>query len=116
MGPGEISISFVDDIAITSLNSQYLGHDRTTDVIAFPGGNSKVNNYKIFGDVIVSLETVEEQSVKYSSNFNWELGFVLVHGVLHLLGYKDDTLSLQKKMWKRQEEILKHCEIPKTAG
>lgn len=115
-GPGEISIILVNDKVITELNSKYLNHYRPTDVIAFPSDNiSLIKNEKpdmwFLGDVVVSLETADKQAISYRHSFYKELALLIIHGMLHLLGYSDKLPWERKIMRRREREILKSCEI-----
>ncbi|MDE5413900.1 rRNA maturation RNase YbeY [Alkalihalobacterium chitinilyticum] len=113
-GPTEISITFVDDKRIQEINRDYRGKDTPTDVISFAlneAGEEEVQiidpeGPNVLGDIIISIPRTIEQAQHYEHSFERELGFLLVHGFLHLLGYDHLTGEEEKIMFSRQEEIL----------
>ncbi|WP_216830051.1 rRNA maturation RNase YbeY [Alkalihalobacterium elongatum] len=113
-GPIEISITFVDDERIKEINRDYRGKDTPTDVISFAlneAGEEEVQiidpeGPNVLGDIIISIPRTIEQAQSYEHSFERELGFLLVHGFLHLLGYNHLTDEEEKTMFSRQEEIL----------
>ena len=84
---GEITYTFMTDVDLLKYNVQYLNHDTYTDIISFDYTVGKV----ISGDILISLDRVKENSLKYSIEFHVELLRVMSHGVLHYLGYKDKS-------------------------
>ena len=96
-----LSILFVGDKEIRSLNRRWLGHDRPTDVIAFPGEGA------FLGDIVISLETTRRQAKQYGNYFEYELATYLCHGILHLKGHCDKTKKGAARMEKLQERILR---------
>jgi probable rRNA maturation factor len=105
-GEGEVSVAFLDDAGITSLNREYLNHDRPTDVISFAlHGEGEPP----LGDVYVGVEQALRQAGELGVDPREELLRLAVHGTLHVLGYdhpegEDRTDS---EMFRRQEEILR---------
>ncbi len=97
---GELSIIFVSDSFILSINKQYLNHNYFTDIITF---DYSEKDY-IEGDIFISIDTVKSNSEKFNTNFSNEILRVIAHGVLHLLGFKDKMMNEQKEM--RQNEDL----------
>jgi probable rRNA maturation factor len=85
---GEISYIFCDDEFLLGINQSFLNHDTFTDIITFPTSRSDV---VVSGEIYISIPRVEENAVKNQCVFSQEISRVLVHGVLHLLGYKDGT-------------------------
>jgi len=105
---GEVSIVFVDDAFIRELNHRYLGVRRATDVIAFPlGGEVGGNGRDLIGEVYVSGERALAQARRHHIGLGQEVSRLVVHGVLHLLGYRDGTPSDRRKMIRRQEAFLR---------
>lgn len=100
---GEISIIFCSDDFLLEINRNYLSHDYYTDVITF---NYNEDDF-ISGDIFISIDRVIENSNLFSNKFQSELNRVMVHGVLHLLGYKDKSQKEEKAMRKKEEEALK---------
>lgn len=84
---GNITYVFCSDNYILSINKQFLNHDYYTDIISFNYSSQRL----ISGDLFVSLDTVKSNSELFGSDFNIELSRVIVHGVLHLLGWDDKT-------------------------
>jgi len=75
-------------------------------VLAFGIGTVK-QRYGFLGDIVISVDAAKRQAGYFNSTFERELKLYLVHGVLHLLGYDDETRAASRKMWKRQNEFLK---------
>jgi probable rRNA maturation factor len=104
-----ISILLTDNETIKGVNRDYRNKDCPTDVISFAYLEVEEefeSPYTTLGDIVISLEKVEEQAQEYGHGFNRELYYVLTHGILHLLGYdhieEDDKIEMRKK----EEEIL----------
>lgn len=110
----ELSLSFVDNTTIQEINKEYRGIDRPTDVISFAleeGEEMEISGVdipRILGDIIISVEKAHQQAEEYGHSFIRELGFLAVHGFLHLLGYDHMTEEDEKEMFRRQEEILEN--------
>ncbi len=85
---GDLQIIFCSDEQLLALNRQYLKHDTLTDVITF-NYNDEFDD--IAGDIFISHERVQENACKYGVTVSAELHRVIIHGVLHLLGYNDAT-------------------------
>lgn len=84
---GQISIIFCSDNYILDVNQKYLGHDYFTDIITF----DYCEGDRLSGDLFISIDSVRENAIEYGSTFEDELNRVMVHGVLHLIGYDDHT-------------------------
>jgi rRNA maturation RNase YbeY len=97
----DLTIVITDDAAIRRLNRAFHGTDAPTDVLAFEAGEPDY-----LGDVIISYETARRNARAAGWRIADELDLLVVHGVLHLLGYDDTRPRARAKMWKRQEEIL----------
>lgn len=115
----ELSIALVDDQEIRRLNREYRGIDRSTDVLSFAqqeqGDSEPIQLHaedesfpRILGDVILSVETTQKQAEEHGSPFEKELYFLLIHGILHLLGYDHHTDHDARRMKRLEQEILKH--------
>lgn len=100
----------VDDKAITEFNNKYLNKNRPTDVLAFrmQDGEFAYMHSEILGDVIISLETAASRADEFNKDFVYESRLYLVHGILHLLGFEDNTTAKRNKMMAIQEEILEN--------
>ena len=95
----EISILFIGDQGIRDLNHQFRNIDRSTDVLSFPqilAGELEIPGALVLGDVAISLETARCQSEEHGLSFEEELTLLLIHGILHLLGY-DHEISGQEE-------------------
>ncbi len=99
---GEITIVFTNDEYLFELNKDFLGKNYYTDVITFDYSESP----EINGDIIISLCRVDENSKSFQVSFNNELDRVIVHGLLHLAGYKDSTSEEQSVMRKMEDRFL----------
>jgi probable rRNA maturation factor len=109
----ELSVLLVSDQRIQQLNRQYLGRDRPTDVLAFAqweGGGDALHR-DCLGDVVISAETAEEQAVREGTALNQELDLLLVHGILHLIGYEHTKGSTEAAaMGRKQKQLLRRIE------
>lgn len=116
---GEVVVTLVNNERIHQLNRDYRGVDRPTDVLSFAmneAGEDEMDIYidesefddypNMLGDIIISLPKAQEQAEEYGHSLERELGFLAVHGFLHLLGYDHGTEEEEKEMFSRQEEVL----------
>ena len=107
---GVLNIIFVDNEEIHDINKTYRNIDRVTDVISFALEDEKnlknPTEYRILGDIYVSLDKCLEQANEYGHSFKRELCFLCIHGTYHLLGYDHMTEDDEKIMFKKQEEVL----------
>ncbi|MEK5038882.1 rRNA maturation RNase YbeY [Sporosarcina sp. FSL K6-3457] len=114
-GEVEVSITFMTDQDIQAVNSEYRGKDVPTDVISF--ALEEVTNDEVaviveegmptvLGDILISVETARRQAAEYGHDFNREMGFLALHGFLHLLGYDHMTEEEEIVMFARQKAIL----------
>jgi probable rRNA maturation factor len=112
-GKVEVSLVLVDDKKIQELNRDYRGIDRPTDVLSFPlreavedeGPKVSVDEW-LLGDIVVSMETALRQAEEYGHSLERELGFLIVHGCLHLLGYDHQREEERQVMREKEEAIL----------
>ena len=105
--PIELGIAFVNDRKIRFLNSKFHHQNKATDVLAFPMDISMPKEGPwMMGEVVVSVERALVHSKRFKMDFKKEVALYIVHGILHLLGYKDDQDHRAKKMWERQNYIL----------
>ncbi|RRJ66709.1 rRNA maturation RNase YbeY [Paenibacillus oralis] len=119
---GEVALTFVDDAAIHELNRDYRGIDRPTDVLSFAMNESLDEELEIvyeleedeelddladvLGDIIISVEKAKAQSDEYGHSIEREIGFLFVHGFLHLLGYDHQDAASEAEMMGKQEAAL----------
>ena len=108
------SVIFVSEEEIQKINREYRGIDKVTDVIsfAFLDNESVYDPIKILGDIYICIPKMMEQALEYEHSIKRELSFLVVHGLLHLLGY-DHTKSLEdeKIMFQKQDDILNIANI-----
>ena len=100
---GEISFIFCDDEYLLEMNQKYLDHDTYTDIISFDASVGNILN----GDIFISTERVAENAQSYDVEFPEELKRVIIHGILHLCGYRDKTEEEEQKMRAKEEEKMK---------
>ena len=99
---GKIDYNFCTDKHLLKVNKQYLNHNTYTDIITFDLSDSDL----IFADIYISIERVKENSLQLKNLFSDELLRVMVHGVLHLCGYKDKTPKDILQMRKKENHYL----------
>lgn len=104
----QLNFIFCSDSYLHAQNITYLGHDTLTDVITFSYATEAKT---ILGDVYISLERVKENAKAYKRNMLEELYMVMVHGLLHLLSYNDQTAEEQLVMRKKEDFYLKRLGI-----
>ena len=99
---GDINVIFCSDNYILYVNMKYLQHDYFTDIITFDYCEGKV----LSGDLFISVDSVRENSIEFGTDFEEELHRVIVHGVLHLIGYDDHTEEDKKVMRQKENYYL----------
>jgi len=99
---GDINYIFCDDNYLLKLNKEFLKHDTLTDIISFDYTIGK----EIGGDIFISVERVVENAVKYSQSIDNEINRVIIHGVLHYMGFKDKSQEDEIVMRAQEEECL----------
>jgi probable rRNA maturation factor len=112
---GEIVLTFVDDEVICELNEQYRGIDKPTDVLSFSMSEQTDEEPIIvyenkpeeqLGDIVISAPAAKRQSEEYGHSLEREIGFLFIHGLLHLLGYDHQDEHAEQRMIQKQEQIL----------
>lgn len=118
---GEVALSFVDDEAIRELNKEYRGLDKVTDVLSFALTENDTDepvivfnnedwdeapDTDLLGDIVISIPRALEQSKDYGHSLEREIGFLFVHGFLHLIGYDHQDEAAEQIMIAKQEHIL----------
>jgi rRNA maturation RNase YbeY len=99
----EVNYIFCSDSYLLTLNQDYLNHNTYTDIITFDNSESRKN---VEGDIFISIDRVRDNASRFNVSFEQELHRVMIHGVLHLLGYKDKTSSQKSLMRKKEEACL----------
>lgn len=100
---GDISFIFCSDNYLLEVNKTYLDHDYFTDIITFDYVEGSVIN----GDIFISVDRVLDNSVEFTTTFEDELNRILIHGILHLLGYKDKSKKDKLLMTEKEDYYLK---------
>lgn len=103
---GQVNIIFCSDNYILDINQKYLQHDYFTDIITFDYCEGKT----LSGDLFISVDTVRENAIFYGTEFDDELNRVIVHGLLHLIGYDDHSEEDQKTMRSKENYYLEQRE------
>jgi len=107
LNKAELSIVLVSDAQIRRLNKLYRNKDKPTDVLSFPIGE-KVEDWLILGDVVISVDTAKRQAQELGYSLEEELKRLLVHGLVHLLGYDHELGGEEeKKFFELEEFVLK---------
>ncbi len=101
---GELSFIFCSDNYLLEMNKNYLNHDYYTDVITF----DYCENDIVSGDIFISIDRIKENAKIYKTTFQNELHRIMIHGVLHLVGYSDKTDKEQKQMREKENFYLKN--------
>ncbi|MFZ9847490.1 MAG: rRNA maturation RNase YbeY [Flavobacteriales bacterium] len=99
---GAVNYIFCSDKHLLSINKQYLNHNYFTDVITFQYDD----NEGVSGDIFISYDRIKENAKEFNQSTNNELHRVMVHGLLHLLGYKDKNTEQQKVMKSKEDFYL----------
>ncbi len=109
----DVYITLTNNENIKVINKEYRNIDKATDVLSFPMFNrSEIDNLRkkdntedILGDIIISVEKVNEQAIEYGHSFKRELAYLVTHGMLHLLGY-DHMIDEEKNLMREKEEAI----------
>ena len=101
---GELNYIFCSDAYLLDINQKYLGHDTLTDIVTF---DNSEDLKMIEGDIFISIERVRENAIKFGTKDS-ELKRVMVHGLLHLAGYKDKDKAQKELMRNKENEHLKN--------
>ncbi len=101
---GELNYIFCSDAYLLDINQKYLGHDTLTDIVTF---DNSEDPKMIEGDIFISVERVRENAIKFDTGDS-ELKRVMVHGLLHLAGYKDKDKAQKELMRNKENEHLKN--------
>jgi probable rRNA maturation factor len=121
--PPDVGVALVDDAYIRVLNREYRGGDYATDVLAFPmdgadGGRGADRGRGgadgwVLGDIVISIQRARDQARQFKQPLRREVALLAIHGLLHLLGYDDETEAAASVMWSRQKELLEMILSPR---
>ena len=107
-GNQELSVLLTDDKKIRKLNKKYRGQDRATDVLSFPQNEGEENepDYHLMGDVVISTVTAKRQASQHGLSLEEEIVLLLIHGILHLLGFNHERSEEACHMKKKTRELF----------
>ncbi|HEX9012515.1 MAG TPA: rRNA maturation RNase YbeY [Anaerolineaceae bacterium] len=109
----EMTVVLTGDQEIQALNKQFLGNDAPTDVLSFPSGETDPESGAVYlGDMIISVERAKLQAMVAGHSLAAEIELLVVHGVLHLLGYDHGEEGEKRRMWSAQAHILESIGNP----
>ncbi len=107
-----VSVLFTDDAAVAALNSTYRGKDAATNVLSFPAGDHLPPGEAYLGDVVLAFETCQREAADRSVPLRAHAAHLLVHGMLHLIGYDHENDVDAAKMEARESSILARLGVP----
>lgn len=111
---GIFTVIFIDDEKMHEMNLNFRGIDRTTDVLSFALNDEEtVKGDNVLGDIFISIPKMKNQAEEYNHSEKRELSFLVIHGLLHLLGFDHQAPDEEKVMFGLQEEILNEAGIEK---
>lgn len=111
-GNYEVSVSFVSNEEIRSLNKDFRNVDSETDVLSFPmDDDDEFDGVIILGDIVLSTQRIIEQANEFGHSLERETIYLTVHSMLHLLGYDHMTTSEKEEMRQREKEIMKELQL-----
>ena len=113
----ELSILFTDDEQIAQLNEQYLGRKKPTNVLSFPMDDLPANNLELgavtqdlesvmLGDIVISVDTALREAEKSGESFGYTIDRLLIHGILHILGYNHEKSAVEARLMEKEERRL----------
>lgn len=108
-----LTVVISSDERVHELNQQFRGVDAPTDVLSFPADAAfSQTDDGYLGDIIIAYPYAKRQAEREAIDFEQSLCLLLVHGILHLIGYDHDTLENRRQMWERQDVVLSSLNIP----
>lgn len=102
----ELSVAFIGDREMRRLNARYRGKDYATDVLSFPAEANWPGGARLLGDVIISVNKAASQAKERGRSLDQELATLLIHGIVHLLGYDHERSTKEAKRMKRLENKI----------
>jgi probable rRNA maturation factor len=107
-----LSVEFIGDHRMRRLNAQYRGRNMTTDVLAFAMREAPGPSSALLGDVVISVPQAVRQAVGQGHSIHQELATLLIHGILHLLGYDHERSEIEARRMRRKEHALLQTMLP----
>ena len=102
----ELSVALVGDREIEKLNRKYRHKSKPTDVLSFPAGDTLAGRHRLLGDVVISVDRAEEQAKSGGWTLNEEIDRLLIHGILHLLGYDHEGSKKEARVMRALERKI----------
>lgn len=102
----ELSVALVDNAEIRKLNAKFRAKDYSTDVLSFPAGDALPPEARLLGDVVISVEKAKEQAKERRRSLKEEMALLLIHGIVHLLGYDHERSAKEAKLMGRLEKKI----------
>lgn len=112
VGNAALSVEFIGDRRMRRLNAQYRGRDMTTDVLAFAMREAPGPRSALLGDVVISVPRAAKQAAEQGHSVQHELAVLLIHGILHLLGYDHERSAPEARRMRRKERALLLAVMP----
>lgn len=114
--PGRLSLLIAGEARIRELNRRYLGREGSTDVLSFPLGGedfpTSPRHLPYLGEVVLCLPQAQRQADHYGHSLRQEMALLLIHGLLHLVGYEDATLEKRNQMRQQESRLLSQVGFP----
>ena len=111
----EIQIIIADDASLQNLNNEFMGIDAPTDVLSFPLDFDNPESGSVYlGDIVISYPTAQRQAEQGGYETIEEIKLLILHGILHLLGYDHATPEEKAEMWALQDRLLEQLDIKAT--
>ncbi len=104
---GNVSVVIIGDQRMKTLNFRFRGRNSVTDVLSFTEAEAETQEKHFLGEIFIDYQVIKRQAKKFSPSLTYEWAFIVIHGVLHLLGYEDDTKAGAEKMEKLGQIIIK---------
>lgn len=104
---GDVSVVIVGDLKMRRLNRTYRGKDAVTDILSFREEEAEIAENGFLGELIIDYRVIRQQAKRFAPSIRWELAFIVIHGVLHLLGHEDETEKGAAEMERLGHLIIK---------
>lgn len=104
----DLELVFLSDARIRSLNKAFMSRDIPTDVLSFGIDTREFGNKTFLGEIFISIDRARENAVSFGAPLGTELTRYIIHAILHLFGYDDDTARARHRMSRKEDELLEH--------
>jgi probable rRNA maturation factor len=102
----ELSVALVDNAEIRKLNTKFRAQDYPTDVLSFPAGDELPTGVRLLGDVVISVDKAKAQAKERRRSLTEEMAMLLIHGIVHLLGYDHERSAKEARIMRRLEKKI----------